>query len=1119
MEAQQHSRIRARLAAHQEHGQAEATMENRKCGTCGRERQVWLEEDANDEFINITDVTSDASSVGGAPSETEFDVHRAPRMSTALSDRLDWSDTNLADSGDEDIAREETAYLTTIGDAGDLTSSSLSDLDEERVARIGGRTMDAGVDSGDESDSESSSDETGSRRQRMRARIAGVRDRHKWRRQRRRSHHDSDSMADSDDDLAFDDSELESDQELRFREARTDQERVLAAACGQQDDHEDALLQMHLDQLHAVRNVIQECSSPLLEHAAMESDSGGSDEREITFTYHPGNAIGGGSDDDSTSSLSDDLVGGWASDARRRWYRAAGVSDSDSSLSESKVDRLRLKDDDEEEQSDLYSSDSYQEFYARRAFLGMDGDASSEDDEAYASAMDLDSASLALGVALSMEQQGYSKEDAAVAAAAAAAAAYPTTGARGTDDRLAKHVPTTTITASTNAHGEADPIDGIVSIKSTAPTTSASHRASGAHTPFTPSGWAAAAVVAAATAAGYIDPSSAQQNQHQHQHHASPYVLPRDLNEARAPAQELAATLGNPQMPVESASPDTAATLITQSTSGPTNALLEPSPASSFMPSQLPNSSFYKPLASIRSPIRRASSSSAVNQQPRQNELADSASAPQTAVTAPAGLPLASLAEVNDALSAFADQSKDPNSTRKRKTSDGFHGPSPFVAGYTEDLDKDSRKRMCCDDDDVAGTDAELLVSPQTPHTAVATPMLALGAGAPMHDMHRARLAAIVGSDDDDEEGGSNDDGWLLAMDQLVDTEALMVESPPPSPAADFDTGTVSDISENFPVSVSSLASRSGRGASRGLDLFARWDRIPVNIFKRSRALASSSHRREMISHRDDMMGMVSSLALTAIKSSRQRRALVGSTLLTQHTLPAEPMGRNGALRKTPGFVRNARMHRHASADVSGSSLALLTQTPPPPPPTPLSSRTNTQAADGLSGTSVALSVEAASLLPSGESDGRSTHMSSSIAPAKESTTMGAHEPSSKDISSDEAAADGTGFAERMRDHVRIASGASAKDTSSDRIGAEDTYHHETDTGDGSDCGYAFGWLEDEEDLLLFADPDLASSGFHRPPSMTMVLASSSPMLMPYRSPAAAARNGAASSAAPHHPH
>ncbi|KAJ1862463.1 hypothetical protein LPJ57_006370 [Coemansia sp. RSA 486] len=56
----------------------------------------------------------------------------------------------------------------------------------------------------------------------------------------------------------------------------------------------------------------------------------------------------------------------------------------------------------------------------------------------------------------------------------------------------------------------------------------------------------------------------------------------------------------------------------------------------------------------------------------------------------------------------------------------------------------------------------------------------------------------------------------------------------------------------------------------------------------------------------------------------------------------------------------------------------------------------------------------------------------------------------------------------------------------------------------GSDSEYAFGWLEDEEDLALFAMPgmqaaDVSGSSFQEPPSLTMMLASAAPMLMPYR--------------------
>ncbi|KAJ2508902.1 hypothetical protein H4217_008453 [Coemansia sp. RSA 1939] len=680
-----------------------------------------------------------------------------------------------------------------------------------------------------------------------------------------------------------------------------------------------------------------------------------------------------------------------------------------------------------------------------------------------------------------------------------------------------------------NAHGEADPIDGIVSIKSTAPTTATSCRATGAHTPFASSGWAAAAVVAAATAAGYMDPtsSSSGSNQNHHPHSASAFsVLPRDLNEARAPVTpipihapvpKLAVSLSASPIPTELASPDIAVASTKLVPATPTSgfggmAIDSPS-VSAFAPSQLPNSAFYKPLASICSPIRRASAnSSALGQQQQRYQketlieasqragvygLNESASAPHTAVIAPAGLPSASLAEVNSALAAFASEPGDSNPTRKRKIGDAdLHEslPSPATAAE-ENVDgtdnSGSGKRLRGED-----------------NSSVVLPTLAMGAGAPMHEIHHARLAAIAGSDD---EGGDNtnndDDGWLLDMDQLVDTEALMVESPPPSPAASFDTDSAAELGiaeHHLAASASSPASllrTPGRSGSRGSsDLFARWDRIPVNIFKRSRALASSNNRREMmVAHRnDDMVGTVSSLALTAIKSSRQRRALVGSTLLTQHTLPTDhrhQKGRHvGAMRKHSRALRNGHspslsanaftvgLRRHASSTPSLNHV--------------------TQSADRSVGASVAASSD---------SDGGSTHVSS----AKESAAMDASGPT--DSGADEtSSAKNHRIGEKLQDlnhHVRVVSGASASDSAGVSAGFEES-------ADAADDGYAFGWLEDEEDLLLFADPDMQTSSFGRPPNMTMVLASSSPMLMPFASPAAAAsRNGATSPAAPRHPH
>ncbi|KAJ2171772.1 hypothetical protein EV181_007752, partial [Coemansia sp. RSA 532] len=205
------------------------------------------------------------------------------------------------------------------------------------------------------------------------------------------------------------DSELETDQELTFREAQTATEHALVEYGESGDDREDELLQMHLEQLRAVHNVMQDCSAPLLDYVGIsDSDELSEAEGDIVFTYH--------SHSNDSDDLSDDLMEGWATDARKRWKDADSCG-SDSSVSESKIDKLRLKEEDDEQEK-LYSSDSYDEFYTRSAFLdmGSDGiDMVGADD--YTHELDLDSASLALGVALSMEQQGYSKEDAAAAAA------------------------------------------------------------------------------------------------------------------------------------------------------------------------------------------------------------------------------------------------------------------------------------------------------------------------------------------------------------------------------------------------------------------------------------------------------------------------------------------------------------------------------------------------------------------------------------------------------------------------------------------------------------------------------------------------------------------------------
>ncbi|KAJ2842960.1 hypothetical protein IWW36_005722, partial [Coemansia brasiliensis] len=370
---------------------------------------------------------------------------------------------------------------------------------------IRGGSTDSDLDSGDESDSESR--DYGNRSKRRNRR----KHRHRISRSRK-------SRFKLENALASSDSNAESDQELTFRTAKTASEHALVEYGDSGDDREDELLKLHLEQLHAVRNVMQECPGSLLEYGAIASASDDMSDRssDIMFTYL--------SHDSDSDDLSDDLMEGWATDARKRWKEADGTS-SDSSVNESKIDKVRLKEDDDD-QSKLYSSDSYDEFYTRSAFLDMASDnvdMLGVDD--YTPELDLDGASLALGVALSMEQQGYSKEDAA-AAAAVAAAAYPTASTSGSRaaEMLDAPVQTTTITASMNANGEADPIDGIVSIKSSNNRAGASQIASGTHTPFASSDWRVAA--AAAAAAAYLDSSKSP---------AVSYVLPKDLNEARSP--------------------------------------------------------------------------------------------------------------------------------------------------------------------------------------------------------------------------------------------------------------------------------------------------------------------------------------------------------------------------------------------------------------------------------------------------------------------------------------------------------------------------------------------------------------------------------------------------------
>ncbi|KAJ1932202.1 hypothetical protein EC988_009534, partial [Linderina pennispora] len=115
---------------------------NRNTAPARRPRAAISEED--DEIINITDVTSDAS--GGFPSETEFD--RPDTTGEMFAQRHEWSDSNML-GDDSNMEQEEERYLVQMSDS-DLSSSSLSDLDDARLA-----ALDSEMFSGDEGDTES----------------------------------------------------------------------------------------------------------------------------------------------------------------------------------------------------------------------------------------------------------------------------------------------------------------------------------------------------------------------------------------------------------------------------------------------------------------------------------------------------------------------------------------------------------------------------------------------------------------------------------------------------------------------------------------------------------------------------------------------------------------------------------------------------------------------------------------------------------------------------------------------------------------------------------------------------------------------------------------------------
>ncbi|KAJ2635139.1 hypothetical protein GGF44_003389 [Coemansia sp. RSA 1694] len=479
------------------------------------------------------------------------------------------------------------------------------------------------------------------------------------------------------------------------------------------------------------------------------------------------------------------------------------------------------------------------------------------------------------------------------------------------------------------------------------------------------------------------------------------YVLPKDLSEAACMGFDVTAAAAAASMGCcdsSSSAPPTAGSATarmgaftiaddagsaTATGSSPAAAGSSASAGSSamaggFLSAQLSNSSFYKPLSSISLPGRRASSAAAAaaaeDADSGDSRGADAKRADSDAVAAllAGSMPAISLAEVNAALNALVEQG-----SADLWAADGGVGVGALKRGLAAEEG---------------------------------------GCGAPLLPPGKRRRGGGLALDSD-----YDDDDWLLAMDQLVDTEALLTKSPPPTPA---------DAPPQRLVSAARM------------DPLARWDRIPVNIFRRSRALASSHHRRDIAAQDGLLMGGglggagggrsggagMSALALTAIKSSRQRRALVNSTLLAQHTLPLAP---------------------------------------PPPPPTPLGSRSASMSAAGAS-TCLPHSLVSA--------DGGANYAAVSAL-----ATSAAASPASL------LAARSGALAGRRRSAAAVAGHRVASSSAADAVAA------------AADSIYAFGWLEDDEDLALFAMPELSST-HDAPPSMTMMLAASavSPMLRPF---------------------
>ncbi|KAJ2355447.1 hypothetical protein GGF43_002682 [Coemansia sp. RSA 2618] len=233
----------------------------------------------------------------------------------------------------------------------------------------------------------------------------------------------------------------------------------------------------------------------------------------------------------------------------------------------------------------------------------------------------------------------------------------------------------------------------------------------------------------------------------------------------------------------------------------------------------------------------------------------------------------------------------------------------------------------------------------------------------------------------------------------------------------------------------------------------------------------------------------MSSLAMTAIKSSRQRRALVNSTLLTQHTLSAEAALQQHAMKQALRGDRRG-MQRSESAALLGMHMP-----PPAPPPTPLASRAMLHHTGLMPGTEGSLASISPSRTSRKDSQGVSSRRQS------KALDFSARVADADDLRGRHRRLVSSGIVTDVGTPCEVLSAASdSSETVALGVGRRSASVAANDAdGNGSDTGYAFGWLEDEEDLSLFTMPEIEEADDQQP-SMTMLLASTSPMLMPLRS-------------------